>query len=164
MMALENLTDVAAAEPAQEGVDLSALLQDFQQWIASRETERNIQLKHIEADDVWEVSLGADYPTVLAYLSEIDKDFYGEAVGLFLEVQMGTPKPNFDYPKALEFCSQEMVLGRLTLRREPGLEPLLLVEAGCPFGEIEFELLELMVLELAAIALDLREEMKTQLA
>ncbi len=162
-MASENVIEAEPAEAVQENVDLAALLKDFQEWITSRETERSLALKHMKDEDVWELSLGADYPIVLAYLSDIDADFYGEESGLFLEVQLGTPKANFDYPRALEFCSQEMVLGRLTLRRDEGQEPLLLVEAGCPFGEVEFELLELMVLELAAIGLDIKEELKDQI-
>lgn len=73
---------------------------------------------------------------------------------VFIECQVGEISADTNIQKYLAFTGSEMVLSRLSLRTEDE-NPLLVVEAACPYGLVRFELLEMLIQEVAAIGADL---------
>lgn len=132
---------------------LNDLLRDFQEWRLSKGLG-NFSIKFVEDEEAWEISLTSELPPVLVYLSDIDSDFYNEHAAVFVECQVGEVSESTDLGKFLRFAGGEMVLSRVSLRTD-GDEPLLVVEAACPFQLVRFEFLELMIQEVAAIGADL---------
>lgn len=148
------MTEAAVVERSgPEQSRLNDLLKDFQEWRLSKQLG-NFAIKFVEEEEAWEISLGAELPNVLVYLSDIDSDFYGEHAAVFAECQVGEVSASTDISKYLKFAGDEMVLSRVSLRSE-GDEPLLVVEGACPFQLIRFEFLELLIQEVAAIGADL---------
>lgn len=148
------MTELAVVERSgPEQSRLNDLLNDFQEWRLSKSLG-NIAIKFVDDEEAWEISLGAELPNVLVYLSDIDADFYGEHAAVFAECQVGEISETTDVRKYLRFAGDEMVLSRLSLRTE-GDESLLVVEGACPFNLIRFEFLELLIQEVAAIGADL---------
>lgn len=132
---------------------LNDMLRDFQEWRLSKGLGA-FAIKFVEDEEAWEIGLGTDLPPILVYLSDIDADFYHEHAAVFIECQVGEISPDTNIQKYLAFAGTEMVLSRLSLRTEDE-NPLMVVEAACPFGVVRFELLELLLQEVAAIGADL---------
>lgn len=144
--------------PTRSGPEQSRLndtLNDFREWRASRGLGSSLTCKFVADEDAWELVVNQELPPVLVYLSDIDSEFYGEHAAVFAECQVGAVDANTDLSRYLRFAADEMVLSRLSLRSEGDDERLLVVEAACPFGLIRFELLELLIQEVAAIGADL---------
>lgn len=145
-----------AAEGAGEEPSLEGLLKDYQDWLGTRDEPRTVTLTYDSEEDLWEVELPGQ-GSLVAYLSEIDGDFYGDATALFLECELGPPDPQTDLSKLLRFSGQELVLSRISLSERDEGEHVLVVESASPFSQIDFELLDLMVREVLAIATDVRD-------
>ena len=137
------------AEMVAESIDLEALMRDYEEWRSTQEGARPQKLHYLKDEDVCEVILGDPYPTVGVYLADIDAEFYQEETGLFLECRLGPPPSGLDFRKFLAFFSERAVLCRLTFRDEE--EPNLVVEAAVPFSKVEFDLIDVLVREVAAI-------------
>lgn len=149
------MSEAAVAERSgPEQSRLNEMLNDFQEWRLSKALA-NLKVKFIEEEEAWELSQGDVLPPVLVYLSDIDNEFYHEHAGVFVECQVGAVSKDTDLSRYLSFAGSEMVLSRLSLRTEDEEEPLLVVEAACPFTLVRFEFLELMIQEVAAIGADL---------
>jgi len=132
---------------------LNDLLKDFQEWRLAKGLGA-FGIKFVEDEEAWEISLGAELPQLLVYLSDIDADFYHEHAAVFVECQVGEISESTNIQKYLAFAGSEMVLSRLSLRTEDE-NPLLVVEAACPFGLLRFEMMEVLIQEVAAIGADL---------
>lgn len=149
------MSEAAVAERSgPEQSRLKDMLNDFQEWRLSKALA-NLNVKWVEEEDSWELTQGDVLPPVYVYLSDIDNDFYHEHAGVFVECQVGAVGKDTDLGRYLRFAGSEMVLSRLSLRTEDEEEPLLVVEAACPFSLVRFEFLELMIQEVAAIGADL---------
>lgn len=149
------MSDVAVAERSgPEQSRLNEMLKDFQEWRLSKHLGMALKVNFVSEEDAWELNLGEVLPSVYVYLSDIDNDFYHEHAGVFVECQVGAVGNDTDLGRYLRFAGSEMVLSRLSLRTDDE-EPLLIVEAACPFGLLRFEMLELMIQEVAAIGADL---------
>ena len=151
----EVATELPAAAEGTEEPNLEILLKDYQEWLTGQSEPRQAILTYDAEDDLWEVELPGQ-GSLVAYLSEIDGEFYGDGTALFLECELGPPDPQTDFSKLLLFSGQELVLSRISLsERDDG--HVLVVEAASPFSQIDFDLLDLMVREVLAIATDVRE-------
>ena len=129
--------------------DLESLMRDYAEWLSTKEGAHPQTMRFVQEEDLFEVDLGEPYPTVGVYLGEIDEEFYGEATGFFVECPLGPPDPSLDFNKLLGFFSEQSVMCRLSLRTDE--EPQLVVEAALPFGKVEFELVDILIREVAAI-------------
>ena len=132
-----------------EQVDVKSLMGDYAEWLSSKEGARPQKLNYVEEEDLFEVDLGDPYPSVGVYLGEIDEEFSGEKMAFFVECPLGPPDPSLDFNKLLSFFSEQSVLCRLTLRTDD--EPQLVVEAALPLSTVEFELVDVLIREVAAI-------------
>lgn len=132
---------------------LNDMLKDFQEWRLSKGLGA-FAIKFVDEEEAWEISLGSELPSILVYLSDIDADFYHEHAAVFIECQVGEISAETNIQKYLAFAGSEMVLSRLSLRTEDE-NPLLVVEAACPYGLLRFELMEMLIQEVAAIGADL---------
>lgn len=150
----EVVTEEVAERSGPEQSRLNDLLKDYQEWRLSKGLGINFKVQFQADEDAWEISQGNEIPAVFIYLSAIDAEFYGEHSGVFVECQVGEVGADSDVQKYLKFAGSEMVLSRLSLRSEED-PALLVVEAACPFALVRFELLELMIQEVAAIGADL---------
>lgn len=150
--------EVVAGGAGQEATaeTLEGLLKDYKEWLGGRDEPREATLNYDSEEDLWEVELPGQ-GSLVAYLSEIDGDFYGDSTALFLECELGPPDPQTDLSKLLRFSGQELVLSRISLSERDEGEHVLVVEAASPFSQIDFELLDLMVREVLAIATDVRD-------
>jgi hypothetical protein len=133
---------------------LADMLKDYEEWRLSKGLGSGLKSKFVAEEEAWELSFGQELPSVFVYLTDIDASFYGEHAAVVVECQVGAVEESTDVQKYLRFAGSEMVLSRLSLRTDSD-EPLLVVEAACPFQLVRFELLELLVQEVAAIGADL---------
>lgn len=132
---------------------LNDMLKDFQEWRLSKGLGA-FAIKFVEEEEAWEINLSSELPQILVYLSDIDSEFYHEHAAVFVECQVGEISESTNVQKYLAFAGSEMVLSRLSLRTEDE-NPLLVVEAACPYGLLRFELFEVLLQEVAAIGADL---------
>lgn len=146
---------------ATEPVNIESLMRDYAEWLASKEGARAQKLNYVAEDELYEVDLGEPYPTVGVYIGAIDEEFYGEPTALFVECYLGAPDPSLDFNKMLGFFSEQSVLCRLSLRTED--EPQLVVEAAIPLNRVEFDLVDILVREVAAIGGEMEDFMSGKL-
>ena len=132
-----------------EEVDLESLMRDYAEWLSTKEGAHSQTMRFVKEEDLFEVDLGDPYPTVGVYLSEIDEEFYGEPTGFFVECPLGPPDPSLDFNKLLAFFSEQPLMCRLCLRTDE--EPQLVVEAALPLKKVEFDLVDTLIREVAAI-------------
>lgn len=150
-----NMSEAALVERSgPEQSRLNDLLKDYQEWRLAKGLGTNLKVRFDADEDAWELVFGSELPPVLVYLSDIDSEFYHEHAGVFVECQIGGVDEKTDVQRYLRFAGSEMVLSRLSLR-DDGDEPTLVVEGACPFSMCRFEVLELLVQEVAAIGADL---------
>jgi hypothetical protein len=133
---------------------LSHMLNDFQEWRITKGLGTNFKANFVQDEDAFEITLGDALPTVYVYLSDIDAEFYHEHAAVFAECQVGGVGEDTDLGRYLRFAASEMVLSRLSLRTDEE-EPLLVVEGAIPYQLVRFEMLELLIQEVAAIGADL---------
>lgn len=151
--AAPEVEEIPQAIPADH---LESLLRDYKEWRDARPGSEELKLEYDEEDDSWEITFDESLPSVFAYTSDIDAEFYGESSAIFVECQLGPPDPTTDLAKVLLFCGEEMVLTRLSLRDE-GEDPMLVVEGAVPYGQAEFEYLDTLIREVGAIGADLKD-------
>ena len=152
---------VEATEPevvvpeGSEEPNLEVLLKDYQEWLSQQDEPRQATVTYDADDDLWEVDLPGQ-GSLVAYLSDIDSEFYNEGTAIFLECELGPPDPQTDLSKLLLFSGKECVLSRLSLSdREDG--NVLVVEAATPFSQVDFAVLDMMIREVLAIAADVKD-------
>ncbi|HXE72988.1 MAG TPA: hypothetical protein VNO81_10035 [Candidatus Nitrosotenuis sp.] len=130
---------------------LASFLEDYREYKQAR--GEDLAFRWDEDEQVFRTEIGGVEVTV--YLAEIDADFYGDAEALVAEAEVGPAED--DLAELLRFADEELVLTRLALgERAQGEE--LLVQAGLPVSRWSFELVDMMLREVASVAAELRED------